>query len=99
EIYQRYLALRSVPALAAELSERGIRSKQWITQSGRKMGGHPFVVGALRHLLRNRLYLGEIPHKDLSYPGQHPAIIPAELFAAVQAQLAANTRDRRDRPV
>ena len=43
--------------------------------------------GALFHLLRNRLYLGEIPHRTASYPGQHQAIIGGELFEAVQAKL------------
>jgi hypothetical protein len=50
----------------------------------------PFGRGALYHLLRNRLYRGEITHKGQAYPGQHPAIVQAELWDEVQQTLAAN---------
>lgn len=62
--------------------------------NGTRRGGIAFSRGALFHLLRNRLYVGEIPHKGQSYPGQHEAIIPAELFDAVQARLNAQSRRR-----
>ena len=45
-------------------------------------------------MLQNRIYRGEIVHKDKSYPGEHTAIVDAELWAAVQAILAANRVDR-----
>ena len=50
-------------------------------------------------MLRNRLYLGEIVHKDVSHPGQHDAIVDEELFAAVQARLNANKVVRRERTI
>ncbi len=46
-------------------------------------------------MLRNRVYLGELNNKAVSYAGEHPAIIDAELFAAVQVKLTANL-NRRD---
>jgi hypothetical protein len=49
-------------------------------------------------MLQNRIYLGEIPHKGNSYPGQHPAIIDQGTWDAVQAQLAANLQAPRKRP-
>lgn len=48
------------------------------------------VVGSRRflyHLLSNPIYLGKIVHKGQVYPGEHQAIIPEELFNAVQAKL------------
>lgn len=45
--------------------------------------------------MRNRVYLGEIPHRDQSHPGLHSAIITAELFEAVQTRLDANARRRK----
>ena len=36
------------------------------------------------------LYLGEINHRDKSYPGEHAPIIDPRLFEAVQAKLTEN---------
>ncbi|MBG0807679.1 hypothetical protein IYW41_18985 [Methylocystis sp. H15] len=46
---------------------------------GRLADGKPFSRGALYLLLQNRIYRGEITHKDAAYPGQHDAIIDVEL--------------------
>ena len=96
-IFDRYLQLRSVHALMAELEATGVRSKTWVTRKGRALGGEVFTRGALYHLLQNRHYRGEIVHKEQSFQGQHPAIVDAELFDAVQAQLAENRIERRQR--
>ncbi|MEJ6678015.1 recombinase family protein, partial [Parasphingorhabdus sp.] len=56
-------------------------------------GGCRFGPSGLSYLLRNRIYLGEVTHKGKSYPGEHDAIIDAELFAQVQERLAANRYD------
>ena len=90
-IYERYLALGSLGALQQDLRDRGIRSRARHSTSGKVSGGVPLTNGPLAHLLRNRMYLGEINHKDKSYPGDHAAIIDPDLFDAVQAKLASNT--------
>ncbi len=91
-IFALYLELGTVRALEEALMTRGIRSKAWVTRSGQARGGVPFSRGALFHLLANRIYLGQIVHRDQSYPGMHVAIAEQQLFDAVQAQLAANRR-------
>ena len=93
-IYDRYLAIGSVHRLAAALADDGIVSKRHITSSGRELGGTPFGRGALFHLLRNRIYLGQIVHKDLVHPGEHLPIVDAKLFERVQQHLAANRVNR-----
>jgi hypothetical protein len=35
-------------------------------------------------MLRNRMYVGEINHRDKSYPSEHAPIIDPRLFEAVQ---------------
>jgi site-specific DNA recombinase len=99
-IFDRYMELRSVHLLERDLAARGVLTKQTRRKDGTSRGGVPFSRGALFHLLRNRLYLGEIPHKGQSHPGQHAAIIPHDLFASVQAQLDAQARrqHRQARP-
>jgi site-specific DNA recombinase len=49
-------------------------------------------------MLQNRIYLGEITHKDKSFPGQQPAIIEQELWDGVQARMQANLQGRHKRP-
>ena len=45
-------------------------------------------------MLQNRIYLGEIVHKENSYPGEQEAIIDRALWDEVQRKLAANRADR-----
>src|SRR5215208_4835271 len=83
-IFERYLALGSLPALQCELRERGILTRLRTMSSGRTIGGVPLTNGPLAHLLRNRVYVGELNHKGASHPGEHAPILPPALFDAVQ---------------
>jgi site-specific DNA recombinase len=56
-----------------------------------------FARGHLYKILSNPLYMGEIEHKGIRYPGQHPPLIEAATWDAVQAQLAANHHENRTR--
>ncbi|MEZ5725361.1 MAG: recombinase family protein [Paracoccaceae bacterium] len=94
-IFRRYLDLGSVPALLDWLNRQGIRSKQHVSRKGKLLGGRCFSRGALFYLLRNRIYRGEIPHKGKTWPGRHEAIVDADLFEAVQRQLAAHAGRHR----
>ena len=93
-IFRRYAALGSVRLLKAELEAHGITGKSWISASGKNRGGKPIGRGALYLILQNRIYRGEIVHKDQSYPGEHEAIIDPALWDAVQARLAENAVER-----
>lgn len=83
-IFELYCQLKSIPALIRELENRGIRSRVRKLASGQGIGGIPFTTGPLSHMLGNRMYLGEINHRDKSYPGEHEPIISVDLFDAVQ---------------
>jgi site-specific DNA recombinase len=54
----------------------------------------PLGRGALYKILRNRIYRGEIVHKDQTHPGEHAAIIDPALWDTVQARLAENGIER-----
>ena len=96
-IFAKYLELSSVNLLERWLHDQGIRSKAWISTRGRAMGGLRFSRGALFHLLKNRLYLGEIVHKAATYPDAHPATIDVQTFEAAQALLASKAGTPRER--
>src|SRR5829696_4827032 len=89
-IFERYLALGSLATLQRELRERGIVTRLRTLSSGRTIGGVPLTNGPLAHLLRNRVYVGELNHKGASHPGEHAPIIAPALFKAVQEKLTSN---------
>jgi hypothetical protein len=98
QIFGGYLEQGCVSKLRTYLEEQGIRSKKRISRNGRASGGVVFSRGALYQMLQNRIYLGEITHKNKSFPGQQPAIIKQELWHRVQAQLRENLQGKRKRP-
>ena len=93
-IFRRYVELRSVRALQAELDAAGIRSKRRILADGTPFGGQKLSRGALYLMLQNRIYRGEITHKGNAYPGEHQPIVDKVLWDQVQAILAENRVDR-----
>ena len=97
-IFSRYLELGSVHALERWLKAEDIHSKTTTSAKGRQVGGVALGRGALFHLLKNRTYLGEIPHRDRTYPGAHDAIVDGEIFEQVQLLLAVQTRRHESRP-
>ena len=97
-LFDRYLALKSVDALVRELETQGIRTKQRISKRGTRMGGARFYRGALLHMLKNPVYLGEIRHKTLVYPGQHPAIVDRETWDKAQEYLRTGARRLQGKP-
>jgi len=89
-VYRRYADLGSVRILKESLDQDGIISKLRVDRYGRQTGGKPLARGALYLMLQNRIYRGEVVHKDKCYPGQHAAIIDQGLWDAVQKNLALN---------
>ena len=59
-IFARYRNLGSLAALQGDLRSRGIRSRSRVLASGKTIGGVPLTNGPLAHMLKNRMYLGEI---------------------------------------
>ena len=93
-IFDRYLALGSVPALQTELDEKGIRNKRRVTRAGKQYGHTPMSRGALYLLLQNRLYIGQVTHRGTAYAGEHEGIVDPTIFDAAQDQLERNRVQR-----
>jgi site-specific DNA recombinase len=86
-MFQRYLELRSVHLLQKELEAKGVRSRTRLLKDGRTLGGLVLGRGAIAHMLKNPLYVGQVRYQSELHQGQHEAIIDSELFQAVQAAL------------
>ena len=94
-IFQRYLELGSIRALMEELERKGVRTRRQVLANGQTRGGIRFGVGPLAHLLRNRLYIGEVFYRQAVHRGEHEPIVDRKLFEAVQARLAHSAAARK----
>jgi DNA invertase Pin-like site-specific DNA recombinase len=91
-IFERFLVLGSVRRLQEELARSDLRSKVRLNRDGTNAGGCCFSRGAVYKLLGNPIYVGEVPHRSLSHPGQHEAIIERRLWEQVRQRLREHTR-------
>lgn len=96
-IFDRYLELGSIRVLKDELDRARIMTRAFKSASSRDWGARPFSLGHLRFILTNPIYVGEIAHKGERFKAQHPAIIPREVFDAVEEHLAISKRETRVR--
>ncbi len=58
----------------------------------RSVKGKEFSINSLRHILRNRMYIGEYKWSDIVIPDGIPAIIDKETFDAAQAKFEEKSR-------
>lgn len=90
-IYRLYEEHRALHHVAWQVEQLGLRSKRYITQTGRDQGGQVMSRGHIHKILTNPLYVGRIAHKGATFEGQHPAIIEAGQWERVQAILQAQS--------
>jgi site-specific DNA recombinase len=95
QIFSLYMELGTVRKVAVELERRALPIPARTTMGGRSYGAKSFSRGQLYKMLSNPIYCGEIQHKGLRHPGQHPAIISHDDFEAVARHLAANSHERK----
>lgn len=63
-----------------------------VSELSRRLGMTP---GGVRHLLRNRVYLGELRVGEYVNPAAHPALVDPQRFEEVQRKLGDATRPPR----
>src|SRR5262249_52860612 len=96
-IFALYLEFGCVRRVKQEADRLELRTKQRSATGCIKRGGKPLSRGHIYRLLASPIYTGQIAHKGQFYPGQHPALIDAETWTAVQTQLAAKARRHRSK--
>ena len=94
-LFRLYLERGTVKKLVDESGRLGLVTKRRIRSEGQETGSQPFTRGHLYQLLTNPIYVGDIAHKGVTYPGQHHGIIERQTFDAVRCQLDGNAAERR----
>ena len=62
-IFRRFLEIKSVTKLTEEITKAGIRTKEFVSNSGVKRGGARMDKKYVYRILHNELYLGKVTHK------------------------------------
>jgi site-specific DNA recombinase len=100
DIYRRYLELGNVRLVAEQLAGDGVVTPLRTTGTGKTFGNCAFTRGQLYAVLKNPIYVGDIPHKEKRYPGQHTGVIERAEWDNVQSMLADHLQGaRRSTPV
>jgi len=93
-IFKRFTETGSPLTIAQELNKKGITTKSWMTKNGTFREGKPWHKMHIYRVLYNRTYLGEVMHKDKTYPGEHEAIVSPDLWERAHAVIENNKRNR-----
>ena len=93
-IFKRFAEIGSPLTIADELNKKGITTKAWMTKNGVFREGKPWHKMHIYRVLYNRTYLGEVTHKDKTYPGEHEAIVTKDLWQRAHAVIEDNKRHR-----
>ena len=83
-IFELYVSLGTAKEVICRLNAEGIMR---FPKKGVKWQTHTLYV-----CLRNPVYVGRIPYRDESYPGQHEPLVDKELWDKVQALVAERSR-------
>lgn len=75
----------TVSQLHDELTSRGLT-----TLPTPKRPSKPLAVSSVHRLLTNPYYKGDVVYRGTRYKGNHPALVPAEVWYQVQAVLTAH---------
>lgn len=110
-IFKKFLEIKRILPLVHFLNENGYRTKEFVSQGGKKMGGKRWTISSMHTLLTNRSYIGEreinkkarsnnsenLREEDRYYfvQAHWPALIPKELFFDVQSLLEQNKKKAR----
>ena len=80
EIFQKYADGMSIKDITDELNARGLKTAK----------GADFNKNSMRHMFKNRIYIGEYKYSDIVIPNGIPAIVPLELFDRVNERMQKN---------
>jgi site-specific DNA recombinase len=95
ELFTRAAAGESPTTLAQDLSRRGVPTWDHDHRDGTGRAVPPWHANAVRGILRNPVYKGWVRQLGEVRPGDHPPLVDAKTWDAVQRQLAERRRGPR----
>jgi site-specific DNA recombinase len=95
KIFALYIELGSVGALASALDQQGVKPKPRQLANGQSKAAERYTIGPLAHMLKNRMYVGEVAYRGEVHKGEHPGIVDREVFDRVQAMLSERSVARK----
>ncbi len=98
DIFDVYLAERSLLRASDILNDRGWTTKRWVAKNGEPQGGRRFDKAVLHKLLTNPVYIGKVRHHDDLYDREHEAIVDEDVFREVGELLMSNSAKRGRSP-
>lgn len=93
-IFKRFTETGSPLTVARELNTKGITTKSWMTKRGVFRQGNPWHRAHIHRILNNRTYLGEVIHRDQTYPGEHEAIVSERIWCSAHRMIEENVETR-----
>ena len=91
-MFRRYLVTQSYQTVARESAELGIRRRDRISKRGNLIPSRAIEASSVWHMLGNPVYIGEVRHRGVRYPGIHDPIVPRKLWEEVQQLRSRRTR-------
>jgi site-specific DNA recombinase len=89
------LELGSVLKVVEYLNTHGYRTKEYIShRKNTTRGGNRFFNQYISHVLKSRIYIGQVGYHDKAYPGQHKGIVDEKLWNEVNRVLKLQTPKR-----
>lgn len=100
-IYQQAAELLPLGEIAERLNREGHRTGQrWekdADHNRQSVGGKPFRTDVLRKVIQNPLYRGVVRFRTEEFPGQHEALVTAEIWEQANAAIAEAKKERKVR--
>ena len=94
-MFKKYLELGSVLKVVEYLNTHGYRTKQYVShRKNTTRGGNRFFNQYISHVLKSRIYIGQVGYHDKAYPGQHKGIVDEKLWNEVNRVLKLQTPKR-----
>ena len=98
-IYADVARLVSLTELANALNEEGRRTRDRVFQrrdgTRENVGGKRFKSDALRHLIKNPIYVGRVRFHGQEYPGLHKALVDSDLWERANAAVLKSLQPAR----
>ena len=90
ETFRVYLECGSLIATASALNARGWTTKLSVTRDGGTRGGVAWSKSSVHRILTSPIYIGRITAGEEAVVAEHEAIVPVDVWQAVQERLSAN---------